>query len=122
MDVLFYTRPASVDRRRGESLGCQKCLGHGSLQKRTLFPILVGPFNTHCLVVSLVTGDVDHWCKPPGDLNVSADDWKNIAIPKKADGCFGRFRAYEVFRAVVEHDTVVDHQDGSAVAPAFGLW
>ncbi|KAL1437530.1 hypothetical protein MTO96_048911 [Rhipicephalus appendiculatus] len=120
MDLLFLTRLAGVDLRTSESFDCEECFGHGPFQKRMLFLILLGAFTTHCqtLVVSLVTGDVDHWCKPPSGLNISADDWKHIAIPKEADGRFSRCRVYERCKPLTEHGTLVDREDVDAAAPS----
>ncbi|KAH7968405.1 hypothetical protein HPB52_008264 [Rhipicephalus sanguineus] len=124
MDLLFLTRLAGVDLRTSESFDCEECFGHGAFQTRMLFLILLGSFTTHCqtLVVSLVTGDVDHWCKSPAGMNISAADWKHIAIPMEADGRFSRCRVYGRCKPLAEHGTFVDRQDVDAVAPASGSW
>ncbi|KAH7940346.1 hypothetical protein HPB52_023060 [Rhipicephalus sanguineus] len=124
MDLLFLSRLARLDLRTSESFDCGVCFGHGPFQKRMLFLILLGTFITHCqtLVVSLVTGDVDHWCKPPDGFNISATEWKHIAIPMETDGRFSRCRIYERCKPLAKHDTLVDHQDVGAVAPAEESW
>ncbi|KAL1428280.1 hypothetical protein MTO96_002676 [Rhipicephalus appendiculatus] len=43
----------------------------------------------------LRTSDVDHWCKRPRGFNISAAEWKNIAIPLEADGRLSQCRVYE---------------------------
>ncbi|KAL1433556.1 hypothetical protein MTO96_012390 [Rhipicephalus appendiculatus] len=90
MDLLFFTRLAGVDLRTSESFDCEECFGYGPFQKRMLFLIVLGTFLTQgqTLVVSLVTGDIDHWCKPPDGFNISAAEWKHIAIPRETDGRF----------------------------------
>ncbi|KAH7940343.1 solute carrier family 22 member 7 [Rhipicephalus sanguineus] len=124
MDLLFLSRLARLDLRTSESFDCEECFGHGPFQKWMLFLILLGTFITHCqtLVVSLVTGDVDHWCKPPDGLNISAAEWKHTAIPMETDGSFSRCRVYERCKPLAEHDILVDRQDVGAVAPASGSW
>ncbi|KAH7938842.1 solute carrier family 22 member 7 [Rhipicephalus sanguineus] len=124
MDLLFLTRLAGLDLRTSESFDCEECFGHGPFQKRMLFLILLGTFITHCqtLVVSLVTGDVNHWCKPPGGFNISTAEWKHTAIPMETDGTFSRCRVYERCKPLAEHDTLVDHEDVAAEALAAGSW
>ncbi|KAH8030422.1 hypothetical protein HPB51_006854 [Rhipicephalus microplus] len=90
MDLLFLSRLAGVDLRTSESFDCDQCFGHGPFQKRMLLIILLGTFMGHgqTLLVPLVTGDVDHWCKRPIGLNISTDEWKHIAIPMEAGWAF----------------------------------
>ncbi|XP_037580754.1 solute carrier family 22 member 7 [Dermacentor silvarum] len=104
MDILLPQRLAGVDLRTSESFDCEEGFGHGPFQKRMLVLILLGAFSISCqtIVVSLVTGDVDHWCKPLAGFNMSAADWKNIAIPIEADGRFSRCRVYERCKPPVE--------------------
>ncbi|KAH7940344.1 solute carrier family 22 member 7 [Rhipicephalus sanguineus] len=89
-----------------------------------LFLILLGTFNAHCqaLVVSLITGDVDHWCKPPDGFNISATEWKHIAIPMETDGSFSRCRVYERCKPLAKHDTLVDRQGIGAVTLSEESW
>ncbi|KAL1433555.1 hypothetical protein MTO96_012389 [Rhipicephalus appendiculatus] len=89
-----------------------------------LFLVLLGTFMAHCqnIVVSLVTGDVDHWCKPPDGFNISATEWKHIAIPMDTDGRFSRCRVYERCKPPAEHDTLVSRQHIDAVTPALESW
>ncbi|KAL1437528.1 hypothetical protein MTO96_048909 [Rhipicephalus appendiculatus] len=90
MDLLFPQKLAGADLRTSESFDCAEAFGHGPYQKRMLLLILLGMFSVNCqtLVVSLITGDVDHWCKQPDGFNISVADWKNIAIPMESDGTF----------------------------------
>ncbi|KAH7940347.1 solute carrier family 22 member 7 [Rhipicephalus sanguineus] len=124
MDLLLLSRLAGVDLRTSESFDCEECFGHGPFQKRMQFLILLGTFILHCqaLVVPLITGDVDHWCKPPDGMNISAAEWKHIAIPIETDGSFSRCRVYERCKPLAKHDTLVDHQDIGAEAPAEEWW
>ncbi|XP_070382656.1 solute carrier family 22 member 7-like [Dermacentor albipictus] len=97
MDLFLPQRLAGVDLRTSRSFDFEEGFGYGPFQKRTLFLILLGAFSVNCqtVVVSLVTGDVDHWCKPLAGFNISAADWKNIAIPREADGRYSRCRVYK---------------------------
>ncbi|KAH6924933.1 hypothetical protein HPB50_026654 [Hyalomma asiaticum] len=124
MDLLFPKRLAGVDLRTSESFDCEECFGYGPFQKRMLIVIMLGLFSAHCqtLTVSLVTGDVDHWCKPPGGFNISAGDWKAIAIPMEADGTFSRCRVYERCKSPAEDGPFVDHQNRGAVPHDAGSW
>ncbi|KAL1445034.1 hypothetical protein MTO96_045245 [Rhipicephalus appendiculatus] len=122
MDLPFLTRLAGVDLRTRESIDCEQCFGHDPYQKRML--VLLGTFMTHCqtLVVSLVTGDVDHWWKPPDGFNISVAEWKDIAIPMETDGRFSRCHVYERCMPPAEHDALANRQDVGAVTPAVGSW
>ncbi|XP_054934064.1 solute carrier family 22 member 7-like [Dermacentor andersoni] len=105
MDVLLPHRLAGADLRTSESFDCEEAFGHGPFQKRMLVLILLGAFSANCqtVVISLATGDVDHWCKPLAGFNISAADWKNIAIQIEADGRFSRCRIYERCKPPAEH-------------------
>ncbi|XP_075728572.1 solute carrier family 22 member 7-like [Rhipicephalus microplus] len=124
MDLLFLSRLAGVDLRTSESFDCDQCFGHGPFQKRMLLIILLGTFMGHgqTLLVPLVTGDVDHWCKPPVGLNISTDEWKHIAIPMEADGRFSRCHVYERCKPPAERYTLVNRQDVDALTPTAGSW
>ncbi|KAL1433554.1 hypothetical protein MTO96_012388 [Rhipicephalus appendiculatus] len=124
MDLFFLSRLAGVDLRTSESFDCEQCFGHGPFQKRMLWIVLLGTFMAHgqTLLVPLVTSDVDHWCKPPDGFNISAAEWKRIAIPMETDGRFSRCRVYDRCKPPAEHDTSVNHQDIDAVTPAAELW
>ncbi|XP_070383762.1 solute carrier family 22 member 7-like [Dermacentor albipictus] len=115
MDVLLPHRLAGADLRTSESFDCEEAFGHGPFQKRMLVLILLGvvSVNCHTVVISLITGDVDHWCKPLAGFNISAADWKNIAIPIEADGRFSRCRIYERCKPPAEHgDSAEPHKIG----------
>ncbi|KAL1433559.1 hypothetical protein MTO96_012393 [Rhipicephalus appendiculatus] len=124
MALLLLTRLAGVDLRTSESFDCEECFGHGPYQKRMLFLVLLGTFMAHSqtIVLSLVTGDVDHWCKPPDGFNISATEWKHIAIPMDTNGRFSRCRVYERCKPPAEHDTLVSRQHIDAVTPALESW
>ncbi|KAL1433552.1 hypothetical protein MTO96_012387 [Rhipicephalus appendiculatus] len=124
MDLLFPSRLAATDLRTSESFDCEQCFGHGPYQRRMLSLVLLGTFMVNCqtIVVSLVTGDVDHWCKPPDGFNISAAEWKHIAIPMETDGRFSRCRIYERCKPPAKHDTLVKPQDIDAVTPAAESW
>ncbi|XP_075529864.1 solute carrier family 22 member 7-like [Dermacentor variabilis] len=120
MDVLLH-RLAGSDLRTSASFDCEEAFGHGPSQRRMLVLILLGLFSANCqtVVISLITGDVDHWCKPLAGFNISAADWKNIAIPIKADGRFSRCRIYERCKSPAEHgDSAEPHKIGAVLTGA----
>ncbi|KAH6924715.1 hypothetical protein HPB50_026655 [Hyalomma asiaticum] len=124
MDLLFPQRLAGADLRTSESFDCAEGFGYGPFQKRTLLLILLGAFSVSCqtVVVSLVTGEVDHWCKPFAGFNISAADWKDIAVPLEADGRFSRCRVYERCKPPAERGDS-DRRRKGGFAPAMeGLW
>ncbi|KAL1419483.1 hypothetical protein MTO96_025392 [Rhipicephalus appendiculatus] len=86
--------------------------------------ILLVLFTTHCqtLVVSLVTGDVDHWCKPPGGFNISTANRTCIAIPMEADGHFSRCRVYGCCKPPAEDCAFVGSKDVNILAPVARSW
>ncbi|XP_075726333.1 solute carrier family 22 member 7-like [Rhipicephalus microplus] len=119
MDFLFPRKLAGDDLRTSESFDCAEAFGYGPYQKRMLFLIVLGLFSVNCqtLVVSLITGDVDHWCKQPEGFNISEDDWKDIAIPREGDGHFSHCRVYERCKLPTELGSSVGYtKDGSEVA------
>ncbi|KAH8032345.1 hypothetical protein HPB51_024122 [Rhipicephalus microplus] len=124
MDLLVPQRLASSDLRTSESFDCEDGFGYGRFQKRMLFLIFMGAFSVECqtLVVSLVTGDVDHWCKPPIDLNISAADWKNVAIPIEADGSFSSCRVYERCKTPTHLRDSDDYQKDDSAPAETGWW
>ncbi|KAH7934219.1 hypothetical protein HPB49_023134 [Dermacentor silvarum] len=124
MDLLFPQRLVGVDLRTSESFDCEEGFGHGPFQKRMLVLILLGAFLLKCqnIVVSVVTGDVDHWCKPLAGFNVSAADWKNIAIPIEADGRFSRCRVYERCKPPAELSNSVEREQSDAGTAVAGRW
>ncbi|KAH7933956.1 hypothetical protein HPB49_019566 [Dermacentor silvarum] len=123
MDVILPHRLAGVDLRTSESFDCEEAFGHGPFQKRMLVLILLGIFSANCqtVVIPLVTGDVDHWCKPLTGFNISVADWKNIAIPIEADGRFSRCLIYERCKPPAEHGNSAEHQKSGA-ATGTGGW
>ncbi|KAH7931570.1 hypothetical protein HPB49_026437 [Dermacentor silvarum] len=116
MDLLLPQRLAGVDLRTSESFDCEEGFGHGPFQKRMLYWF----FWEHSRLVAkpswcpLVTADVDHWCKPLAGFNISAADWKNIAIPTEADGRFSRCRIYERCKPTAESDSTTEHGKSGA--------
>ncbi|KAH6933970.1 hypothetical protein HPB50_019358 [Hyalomma asiaticum] len=72
-------------------------LGHGAYQRRFLLCCVVGTTVSlmHYLAYHIIGRPVDHWCQPPGELaHLSADDWKNMSIPKEDDGKFSQCTVY----------------------------
>ncbi|KAH7956551.1 solute carrier family 22 member 7 [Rhipicephalus sanguineus] len=97
MDLCFPQRLARCDLRTSESFDCQEAFGYGAFQKRLFLLLILASFSVVCQtsIATLVFGDVDHWCKRPKGLNISAAEWKNIAIPLEADGRLSQCRVYE---------------------------
>ncbi|XP_065300670.2 solute carrier family 22 member 7-like [Dermacentor albipictus] len=124
MDVLLPHRLAGADLRTSESFDCEEAFGHGPFQKRMLVLVLLGVFSANCqtVVISLITGDVDHWCKPLAGFNISAADWKNIAIPIEADGRFSRCRIYERCKPPAEHGDSAEPRKIGAVPTGVDEW
>ncbi|KAL1428434.1 hypothetical protein MTO96_002811 [Rhipicephalus appendiculatus] len=97
MDLFFPQRLARYDLRTSESFDCQECFGYGAFQKRLFILLILSGFSliSQTSIVTIVFGDVDHWCKRPRGFNISAAEWKNIAIPLEADGRLSQCRVYE---------------------------
>ncbi|KAL1428432.1 hypothetical protein MTO96_002809 [Rhipicephalus appendiculatus] len=86
MDLFFPQRLARYDLQTSESFDCQEGFGYGAFQKRLFILLILSGFSviSQTSIVTLVFGDVDHWCKRPMGFNISAAEWKNIAIPLEA--------------------------------------
>ncbi|XP_070383755.1 solute carrier family 22 member 7-like [Dermacentor albipictus] len=124
MDVLLPHRLVGADLRTSESFDCEEAFGHGPFQRRMLLLILLGLFSANCqtAVISIVTGEADHWCKPLAGFNISAADWKNIAIPIEADGRFRRCRIYERCKPPTVHGDSAEHRKSGAVLSGADEW
>ncbi|KAG0443339.1 hypothetical protein HPB47_015024 [Ixodes persulcatus] len=48
--------------------------------------IAVTSYMCHATSFALTARIMDHWCRPPDDINMSTSQWKNIAIPVTEDG------------------------------------
>ncbi|KAH7937553.1 hypothetical protein HPB49_013005 [Dermacentor silvarum] len=88
MALFFRRRLAALDLDTSESFDCFDAIGHGLYQQRLLFLTFVLTFLVHANILSfhLISGDVDHWCRPPADWTMSIAAWRNSAIPLEADG------------------------------------
>ncbi|XP_050024597.1 solute carrier family 22 member 7-like [Dermacentor andersoni] len=124
MDLFLPQRLAGVDLRTSESFDSEEGFGHGPFQKRTLLRILLGVFSitSQTTLVPLLTGDVDHWCKPPGGFNISAADWQNTAIPTEADGSFSRCRVYERCKPPADPSSPIEDRKIGAGPAEAGWW
>ncbi|XP_050024599.1 solute carrier family 22 member 7-like [Dermacentor andersoni] len=124
MDLFLPQRLAGVDLRTSESFDSEEGFGHGPFQKRTLLLILLGVFSltSQTALVPLLTNDVDHWCKPPAGSNISAADWKNIAIPTEADGRFSRCRVYERCKPPADPSSPIEDRKIGAGPAEAGWW
>ncbi|KAH8039036.1 hypothetical protein HPB51_004961 [Rhipicephalus microplus] len=97
MDLFFPQRLARYDLRTSESFDCQEAFGYGPFQKRLFILLILSAFSliSQTSILTIVFGDVDHWCRRPRGSNISATEWKNIAIPLEADGRLSHCRIYE---------------------------
>ncbi|KAH9367972.1 hypothetical protein HPB48_017465 [Haemaphysalis longicornis] len=71
-----------------ESFDSHDAFGHGIFQKKTMLLLIISVFvlNSQARVIKLIAGDVDHWCRPPPNYNMSATIWTKEFIPVEADG------------------------------------
>ncbi|XP_040068686.1 organic cation transporter protein isoform X1 [Ixodes scapularis] len=84
--------------KRGEDEAAEKMLkqekleltdlfGHyGPFQRVVfLFAVTISMFGAyHNLIITAVAPDIDHWCgRPPGYENLTADEWKTLAVPRE---------------------------------------
>ncbi|KAH9373884.1 hypothetical protein HPB48_010980 [Haemaphysalis longicornis] len=81
-------RQNEVDLRAGDFFDCKDVFGHGWFQRGVeIFASLsMLVLLCHTQAFTLVSRDLDHWCRPPSGVNVSLAAWKNMAIPLEADG------------------------------------
>ncbi|KAK8784598.1 hypothetical protein V5799_009034 [Amblyomma americanum] len=79
-----------------EAFDCADAFGYGNFQKGMLiFAVLtVWVMHAHTLAFPLISSDLDHWCKRPRDVNISAEAWKSMAIPVEDNGQRSRCTAY----------------------------
>ncbi|KAH9366616.1 hypothetical protein HPB48_016211 [Haemaphysalis longicornis] len=85
-----------IDLEASEGFDCGEAFGHGNFQRGFFFFAVLSMWVQHCntLAFPLISGDVDHWCRQPGHLNITADQWKELAIPVHGDGQRSRCNAY----------------------------
>ncbi|KAH9371489.1 hypothetical protein HPB48_021508 [Haemaphysalis longicornis] len=98
MDLFYRHPPNNRNFLLSESFDCFDGFGHGNFQKRTLLICIVSVIvvSSHSYLQSVIARDVDHWCGRPPHSNMSAQAWKNEAIPLDADGQLSRCRQYEI--------------------------
>ncbi|KAH8031435.1 hypothetical protein HPB51_017207 [Rhipicephalus microplus] len=114
---------------------CMAPYGHGNFQRRTsIFGIAaLDALQCHSSAFVLITGRVDHWCKPPAAfINLSDQQWKSIGIPVDAEGrhshCF--FYASPAVPAAANDTTTAeevactawDYDQEKAASTARSLW
>ncbi|KAL1421434.1 hypothetical protein MTO96_004127 [Rhipicephalus appendiculatus] len=106
MALFFPRRLAAADLLTSEYFDCQEGFGDGVFQWRLLMLCTVAIFliNGQVVLIPAVSSDVDHWCKRPAGSNISADAWKDVAIPVGADGRHSRCeRIRELWRLAERH-------------------
>ncbi|KAH7938410.1 hypothetical protein HPB49_023185 [Dermacentor silvarum] len=97
MALFFRRRLAALDLDTSESFDCFDAIGHGLYQQRLFFLTFVFSFLVHVNILAfyLISGDVDHWCRPPADWTMSVAAWRNSAIPLEADGSPSQCTVYK---------------------------
>ncbi|KAH6935685.1 hypothetical protein HPB50_008007 [Hyalomma asiaticum] len=87
---------AGVDLVSSECFDCRDLFGYGNFQRCIFFLAMVSLCALHCHTLSfrLISGDVDHWCKRPGNPGLSVAAWRNVAIPLGDDGKRSRCTVY----------------------------
>ncbi|XP_077544851.1 solute carrier family 22 member 13-like [Haemaphysalis longicornis] len=71
--------------------------GYGNFQRFILCVAITGlaVLMCHSQVFSVISGPVDHWCKPPARFaNLSVQAWKNIGIPMDRNGQYSQCLVY----------------------------
>nr|XP_054922062.1 solute carrier family 22 member 7-like [Dermacentor andersoni] len=114
MALFLRRRLAALDLDTSESFDCFDAIGHGVYQQRLLFLSFVLSFLVHVNILSfyLISGDVDHWCRPPPDWTMSVAAWRNSAIPLEADGSPSQCSVYKNPADPNDTDVVAcDHWD-----------
>ncbi|KAL1429748.1 hypothetical protein MTO96_015778 [Rhipicephalus appendiculatus] len=96
MELFSSRRLEVLDLRTADCFDCQDVFGNGSFQRRLLLVAVLCTFVMHCHTVAfaLISRDVDHWCRKPPGLNMSAAEWKRVAIPVEANGRFSHCLVY----------------------------
>ncbi|KAH9364072.1 hypothetical protein HPB48_001731 [Haemaphysalis longicornis] len=107
MDGIFPLDFCIADVEASDGFDCEEAFGHGKFQMGLLLfaTLSLWVSQSHTLAFPLISTDVDHWCRQPADLNVSADEWKTMAIPLEADG--RRSRCTVLANASDPNDTAV---------------
>ncbi|XP_077557228.1 solute carrier family 22 member 7-like [Haemaphysalis longicornis] len=85
-----------IDVQTSDGFDCGDAYGHGYFQGRNILitVVFVWLMHSHTLAFPLVSGDLDHWCKQPEGLNISAAEWKAMAVPLEDDGGYSQCTVY----------------------------
>ncbi|KAH9366453.1 hypothetical protein HPB48_023001 [Haemaphysalis longicornis] len=85
-----------IDVQTSDGFDCADAYGHGDFQGRAIVitVVFVWLMHTHTLAFPLISVDIDHWCKQPEGLNISAAEWKATALPPENDGTRSRCTVY----------------------------
>ncbi|KAH7974272.1 hypothetical protein HPB49_013612 [Dermacentor silvarum] len=106
------TRPQDTQHSNSEERlqnPCHAPYGHGNYQRGTLFFCIATLAALHChsSALVLITGPVDHWCKPPAAfVNLSVEEWKSLGIPTDAEGRYSHCFFYSLTRVTANETTV----------------
>ncbi|KAL3184726.1 hypothetical protein MRX96_005831 [Rhipicephalus microplus] len=86
MELYSSRRLGALDLKTADCFDCQDVFGNGSFQRRLLLVASLCAFVVHCHTVAftLISPDVDHWCRKPPGLNISAAEWKREVIPPRS--------------------------------------
>ncbi|KAK8770328.1 hypothetical protein V5799_013213 [Amblyomma americanum] len=96
MELFCPGRLEGQDLLSSEDFDCYDGFGHGAFQRRMLLlcTLTSSLFACHTYAITLTAADVDHWCKQPLYTNVSAVEWRKVAIPVEANGRYSQCRQY----------------------------
>ncbi|KAG0433612.1 hypothetical protein HPB47_019757, partial [Ixodes persulcatus] len=80
----------------------------GTYHALTVFLVVLRAFPTAWtnMLTPMIAPDMGHWCARPPDVawaNLSADEWKSLAIPVAEDGSFAKC---EMFLVSVDNGTL----------------
>lgn len=96
MQLFSRRRQNELDLRAGDFFDCQNAFRHGFFQHGVAIFASLSMLVLHChtQAFTLVSRDLDHWCRPPSDVNMSLAAWKEVAIPLQADGTLSHCLVY----------------------------
>ncbi|XP_077512782.1 solute carrier family 22 member 4-like [Amblyomma americanum] len=97
MHLLSTSRLESKDLLTSESFDCRDAFGHGFYQSRLMLICAIAAFvaSSHSFVFSLISGDVEFWCKQPWQFKFSLNDSTDAVVPSPANRTSDPCRIYD---------------------------
>ncbi|GFW33449.1 hypothetical protein TNCV_2796161 [Trichonephila clavipes] len=86
LDIEKNTAPSES----GEKEDLMNLVGGDGPWQRWIFVVVVLcsiPDGCHNMAMSFYAPNIDHWCARPTDLNVSVQEWKDVALPPDDQHC-----------------------------------